>query len=177
MKTFRSLVLAGLGFLLVGSVSTMYGQITKTEGLSEEEKASALLYEFNKDYDVVFKGVEEGLKSAGYEVGYSSKRRNLIESAFKILAADDGFLEIMEQYGKVPYVRSPSWKNGRTKITVNLEKTDGGSIIIKVQAEMSAFEERFLNQWLYWPSNGVIEEDVLQAIVAAVDAQGTDSDL
>ena len=42
---------------------------------------------------------------------------------------------------------------------------------------MSAFEERFLNKWVYWPSNGVIEESVLQSIIKAVEAQGTDSDL
>lgn len=176
MNTFRTLASAVVLTLLAGSLSTMHAQVNLGEGLSEEEKASALLYEFSKDYDVVFKGVEEGLKNAGYEVGYSSKRRNLIESAFKILAPKDDFLEIMEQYGKVPYVRSPSWKDGRTKVTVTLERAES-SIIIKVQAEMSAFEERFLNKWLYWPSNGVIEEDVLQSIIAAVEATGTDSDL
>ncbi len=176
MKTFRFLVIAGIFALLGNLSSSLHAQVNKGEGLSEEEKASALLFEFEKDYDVVFKGVQQGLVDAGYEVYYKSKRRNLVESGFKILAPENDFFEIMEQYGKVPYVRSPSWKNGRVKISITLEET-GSSIIIKVQAEMSAFEERFLNQWLYWPSNGVIEEDVLQAIIAAVEAEGTDSDL
>lgn len=176
MKTFRFLVLAGVLTLLGGLSSSLQAQVNEGEGLTEEQKSSALLYEFEKDYDVVFKGIQQGLVDAGYEVYYKSKRRNLVESGFKILAPEDDFFDIMEQYGKIPYVRSPSWKNGRTKISVTLEET-GSSIIIKVQAEMSAFEERFLNKWLYWPSNGVIEEDVLQAIIAAVDAEGSDSDL
>ena len=176
MKTFRFFILAGTLAFLGAIFSDLHAQVNTGEGLSEEEKSSALLFEFEKDYDVVFKGIQKGLVDAGYEVSYKSKRRNLIESGFKILAPEDDFFEIMEQYGEVPYVRSPSWKNGRTKISVTLEET-GSSIIIKVQAEMSGFEERFLNQWLYWPSNGVIEEDVLQAVIAAVEEEGSDSDL
>ena len=76
----------------------------------------------------------------------------------------------MEQYGKIPYVRSPSWKNGRTLVTVKLEENGTGTTIT-VQAQLSAFEERFLRKWLYWASNGVLEEEALQAIVTAVESE------
>lgn len=176
MRIFRVVVTAGLVALFGIAAGQLHAQVNTGEGLEEEQKASALLYEFEADYDVVFKGIQTGLVEAGYDVSYASKRRNLVESGFKILAPEDDFYDIMEQYGKVPYVRSPSWKNGRTKVSVTLEET-GSTIVIKVQAEMSAFEERFLNKWLYWPSNGIIEEDVMQAIVAAVEAENQGSDL
>ena len=115
--------------------------------------------------------LKKGLVAAGYEVDYASKRKKLIESKFRILAPEDDFFEIMEQYGKVPYVRSPSWKNGRTLLSVRLEENDGGSVTITVQAELSAFEERFLRKWLYWSSNGVLEEEALAAIVTEVDSE------
>jgi len=36
---------------------------------------------------------------------------------------------------------------------------------------LSAFEERFLRKWVYWPSNGILEEEVLQSIITAVEAE------
>ena len=169
MNMFRIFAFIGAVMLLTGPFSLLKAQVDD-EALSEEELNSALVYEFNKDFDVVFEGVQKGLVNAGYEVDYASKRKKLIESKFKILAPKDDFFDIMEQYGRIPYVRSPSWENGRTLVTVRLEETGGGTTIT-VQAQLSAYEKRFLNKWLYWASNGVLEEEALQAIVAAVDSE------
>ena len=170
MKMLRNLAVIAALALISGSFALLNAQVDD-ESLSEEELNSALVYEFDKDFDVVFEGVKKGLADAGYEVDYASKRKMLVESKFKILAVDDNFFETMEQYGKIPYVRSPSWKNGRTLVSIRFEENTAGTVTITVQAELSAFEERFLRKWLYWASNGVIEEDVLQSIVAAVDAE------
>ena len=170
MKTFRTLAFFGTCILFAGSFTLLNAQI-EDESLSEEELNSALVHEFYKDFDIIFEGVKKGLEAAGYGIDYASKRKKLIETKFQILTADDDFFDIMEQYGKIPYVRSPSWKNGRTSVSVRLEENDDGSVTITVQAELSAFEERFLRKWLYWPSNGVIEEETLKEIVTAVDAE------
>ncbi len=169
MKMIRTFAFIGALVLLTGSFSILKGQVDD-EALTEEELNTALVYEFDKDFDVVFEGVKKGLEAAGYEVDYASKRKKLIETKFKVLAPEDDFFDIMEQYGKIPYVRSPSWKNGRTLVTVKLEENGTGTTIT-VQAQLSAFEERFLRKWLYWASNGVLEEEALQAIVTAVESE------
>ncbi|MCB0712965.1 MAG: hypothetical protein KDD67_11605 [Ignavibacteriae bacterium] len=169
MKMFRTFAFVGAMLLFTGAFSLLSAQVDD-EALSEEELNSAIVYEFDKDFDVVFQGVQKGLVDAGYEVDYASKRKKLIETKFRILAPEDDFFDIMEQYGKIPYVRSPSWKNGRTLVSVRLEENGSGTTIT-VQAQLSAYEGRFLNKWLYWVSNGVLEEQALSAIVAAVDAE------
>lgn len=139
---------------------------------SADTLGTALLYEFQKDYDVVFKAVKEALTSVGYDVNYASKKKNLIETSYKILAKDedDDFFDVMSEYGDVPYIRSPGWKNGRTKISVTFEQLQNGKVAVKVLAILSGFEARFTNQWHYWKSNGKLEEEAMNAIVASVEA-------
>ncbi len=162
-------------FLLTAPMLT--AQVNQ-EGIEEEERTSALVYEFDADFDVVFDGVKKGLIAAGYDVDYASKRKKLVESQFKILAGeDDDFFEVMEEYGEVPYVRSPKWINGRAMVSVRFEEGASGTITITVTAELSAFEKRFVNNWIYWTSNGLIEENVLTSIISTVEAASEGSDL
>ena len=165
---------AALLMTLAGAVSAA-AQVND-ESLSDEEKPSALLYEFSKDFDVVFEGVQKGLIDAGYEIDIASKRKKEVSTKFKILSpGEDDFFDNMEPYGEVPYVRSPSWKDGRVSLTVRFEETGSGTVMITVSGELSGFEERFLRKWLWWTSNGVLEEAALQSIVTAVDgAEGSD---
>lgn len=163
--------------LLLFASATATAQVNQ-EGIAEEDRTSALVYEFDADFDVVFDAVQKGLVEAGYEVQYKSKRRKLVESQFRILAGeDDDFFDIMEQYGEVPYVRSPKWVNGRAMVSIRFEENATGTVAITVTAELSAFESRFVNNWIYWTSNGLIEEEVLTAIISAVEASTEGSDL
>jgi hypothetical protein len=138
-----------------------------------EEKdtlGTALLQEFNKEFDLVFKSVRNALDSSGYKVNYTSKKRKLIETEFKQLAEEDSFHETMNRYGDVPYMRSPGWTIGRTKITVNFEQIDSARTAVKVLAQLSGYEDRFTNLWHYWRSNGKLEEEVMNAIIKEVEA-------
>lgn len=132
---------------------------------------SALLYEFKQDYDVVFKGVKEALTELGYEVTYSSKKRNLIETSFKQLADADNFYDVMNLYGEIPYMRSPGWSIGRVKVTVSFEPVDSVRTAIKVLAQLSGFEEQFTNMWHYWASNGRIEQEVMSSIITRMEGK------
>lgn len=169
---------SALLFILTLGLPALHAQTTDDGGIAEEDRTAALVYEFNYDFDVVFEGIKKGLENAGYEVGYASKRKSVVESEFKMLTDEDSdFFEVMEQYGKIPYIRSPRWRSGRVLVTTRLEKNEEtGLVTITLTAEMSAFEERFQNNWIYWNSNGILEEQALEAIVQAVDetAQGSD---
>ena len=172
---FRTLILLMMTFV---GATALNAQTTDDAGIAEEDRTSALVYEFNNDFDIVFEGIRQGLDAAGYEVGYASKRKKLIESKFKILTPEGSdFFDIMEQYGEIPYIRSPSWRSGRVLITTRLEETGSGTILVTVTAELSAFEERFQNNWIYWNSNGILEEEVLGTIITAVQETAEGSDL
>lgn len=138
-----------------------------------EEKdtlGTALLQEFDKDFDLVFKSVRTALENSGYKVNYTSKKRKLIETEFKQLAEEDTFHEVMAKYGDVPYMRSPGWTIGRAKVSVNFEQIDSTRTAVKVLAQLSGYEDRFTNLWHYWRSNGKIEEEVMNAVIKEVEA-------
>jgi hypothetical protein len=134
---------------------------------------SMLLNEYDKDFDVVFKAVKTALESQGFVVNYASKKRNLIETEFKILANEDTFDDEMAKWGDVPYMRSPGWTIGRVKITVEFERLDNGKTGVKLQGLLSGYEARFTNRWHYWRSNGKIEQAAMDAITSAVEASTT----
>ena len=136
-----------------------------------DTSASSLVAEYELDYDNVFKIVKTTLAELGYPENYASKKRSLIETAFKQLATADDFFEVMGKLGEVPYIRSPGWTIGRAKLMVNFEKLENGKIGVKVLGQLSGYEDRFTNIWHYWKSNGKIEQEAMDAINAAVDRE------
>jgi hypothetical protein len=175
MKIFRLIVplfVLGLTMVLAPEMKAQEPDTTHSVNMADS-LGSTLLNEYEKDFDVVFKAVKKGLEDEGYVVNYASKKRNLIETEFRILAGEDDFDEQMEKYGDVPYIRSPGWTVGRTKLTVEFERLENGKTGVKVQALMSGFEARFTNQWHYWRSNGRLEQSAMDAINAAVEGSNT----
>jgi hypothetical protein len=176
MNFFRFLFLPAIVVVaLVIAAPSANAQVdsAKTEGMPTDSLGSALLNEYAKDYDIVFKATKTALEKLGYEVNFASKKRNLMETSFKVLAEEDTFIDEMEKWGEIPYMRSPGWTVGRTKVTVNFEQLDNGKIAVKVLAQLSGYEARFTNQWHYWRSNGRIEQDAMDAIDQAVAAAET----
>lgn len=128
-----------------------------------------LLNEFDKDFDVTFKAVKTALERAGYVVSYNSKKYKRIETDFLKLADEDTFDEVMEQYGDVPYMRSPGWTTGRAKIFITFEQLDTNKTAVKLLVQLSGYEARFTNAWHYWQSNGKLEEVAMNFIVQTIE--------
>ncbi len=169
MKAFRILLLPAL--LLTVSLLCASPAVAQDSGGGDEvgaDTTSALLNEYDLEYELVFQAVKDGLSKLGYDVTYASKHKHLIETSFKILAHEDDFWDVMKQYGEIPFKRSPRWTVGRAKISVRLEELDGKTSI-KISSILSGYESRFDNTWLYWPSNGKLEQQALDAINDAVD--------
>lgn len=135
-----------------------------------DTNTTALLQEFDKEFDLIFKSVRTALDSSGYIVNYQSKKKKLIETEFRQLAEEENFHEVMNKFGDVPYMRSPGWTIGRTKISVSFEQIDTARTAVKVLAQLSGYEDRFTNLWHYWRSNGKIEEEVMNAIIKEVES-------
>lgn len=162
-------IFASLALLFLIAAGNVWGQQEGEQPLSTDTLGSALSYEFRLDFDIVFKGVKNALEGLGYEVNYASKKKRLIETNFKQLATEDDFYDTMSEYGDVPYMRSPGWTIGRVKVNISFEEIDSVRTGINVLAQLSGFEERFTNIWHYWGSNGRIEQEVMQAIIAKLE--------
>lgn len=174
MKLMNNLrVIALVAFTLIAASTAAIAQedTVKPSKKAVDTLGSALLNEFNKDFDVTFKAVKSALESVGWVVTYSSRKYKRIETDFKQLANEDTFNDVMDQYGDVPYMRSPGWTIGRAKLFVTFEQIDSVRTAVKVLAQMSGYEERFTNTWHYWRSNGKLEEEAMNAIVSAVEAK------
>jgi hypothetical protein len=136
-----------------------------------DTSASSIVAEYDLDYDNVFKIVKTALSELGYPDNYASKKKRLIETAFRPLAEAGDFFKTMSEYGEVPYIRSPGWTVGRAKLMVNFETLENGKVTVKVLAQLSGYEERFTNLWHYWKSNGRLEQEAMDAINAAIDKE------
>lgn len=177
MKNVRLITLGLCTFFLALIVSPLLHAQEETPkdtmkpAILTDTLGAALLNEFSKDFDEVFKSVRTALEGSGYIVNYTSKKRKLIETEFRQLANPDNFYDEMEKYGDVPYLRSPGWTIGRVRVSVTFEQVDSARTGVKVLAQLSGYEERFTNMWHYWRSNGKIEEEVMNAIVATVEGK------
>ncbi len=175
MKNIR-LLLPGLVLLLAlfAWSPALHAQIFDSNVVPPTEEkdtlGTALLQEFDKDFDDVFKATRTALETLGYKVTYASKKRKLVETDFKQLANEDNFHDVMNTFGDVPYMRSPGWTIGRTKVTVDFEQIDSTRTAVKVLAQLSGYEDRFTNLWHYWRSNGKIEEEAMNAIIKEIES-------
>ena len=172
MKMYRLFTIALFGFIALFLAPAAQAQTPAEETAPADTMASALLNEFDMEYDIVFKAVRTGLESIGYQINYASKKRNTIETSFKTLTneAQDNFNEVMPEYGEIPYMRSPGWTVGRNRVLVTFEQLESGKVGVKVVAMLSGYEDRFTNRWHYWGSNGKLEQLAMEAIVSAVDS-------
>ena len=171
MNSIRPILLSTvLAVVALFAAPSAYAQVPELnfdirgEG-KQDSLGVALESAFPKDYDVVFKASRLALEKLGYLVNYSSKKRSLMETEFKILADEDTFHDTMAVYGQIPFMRSPGWTIGRTKVSINfVADSTGTNTTVKVLAMMSGHEDRFTNMWHYWKSNGTIEKMIMDAI-------------
>lgn len=136
-----------------------------------DTSASAVISEYEMEFDNVFKAVRAALVQLGYADNYASRKKGFIETGFRQLVEGSDFFDVMSIYGEVPYIRSPGWTVGRAKMMVNFEKLDNGKVTVKVLGQLSGYEGRFTNVWHYWKSNGRLEEEAMDAINMAVDKE------
>lgn len=138
------------------------------EGQQVDTAKHPITQTFSLEYDLVFRAVKTALEKKGYIIGNASKKNRRIETEFRPLAEEDAFYETMEKYGEIPYMRSPGWTIGRCQVFVTFKVDDGGHTSATVLAELSGYEARFENRWVYWGSNGDLEKEAMDAITAAV---------
>jgi|GEM_PF-1755292 len=161
-RTPRWALLAALVFLLPVIAHA------QEEGTTLDTASKPISQTFTLEYDLVFRAVKTALERNGYTIGYASKKNRRIETEFRQLTQEDTFFDIMEKYGEIPYMRSPGWSIGRSQVFVNFASNEAGHTTATVNVQLSGYEGRFENRWIYWPSNGILEKEAMDSIVVAV---------
>lgn len=167
-------VFALLAVFFAPAAQAQEGQVNQNDtnyAAPVDTTASAVIAEYDMEYDNVFKAVRAALIGLGYPDNYASRKKMLIETGFRILVEGSDFFDVMQTYGEVPYIRSPGWTVGRAKMMVTFEKLENGKVTVKVLGQNSGYEGRFTNLWHYWKSNGRLEQEAMDAINAAVDTE------
>ena len=93
-------------------------------------------------------------------------------SDFCMLATgEDTTADYMEQFGDLPRIRGGIWITGRIQYKVNVKEIGVRQTVMILRAELSGFEEFITNRVYFWTSNGILERQMRDAIVAKVAAK------
>lgn len=168
-RTVRWALLATLALLLPAMARAQEGTAPA------DTAAKPATQNFALEYDLVFRAAKTALEKQGYTIGYASKKNRRIETEFRQLTEEETFFDVMEKYGEIPYMRSPGWTIGRCQIVVTFNVDDAGRTNATVLAQLSGYEGRFENRWIYWASNGVLEKESMDALTAAVADESKNS--
>jgi len=92
-------------------------------------------------------------------------------SDFCMLATgEDTTADYMEKFGELPRIRGGIWITGRIQYKVNVKEIGVRQTVMILRAELSGFEEFITNRVYFWVSNGILEQQMRDAIVAKVEA-------
>ncbi len=160
-----------LRWTLLAAVALLLPSLASAQDAPPDTAAKPLSQTFALEYDLVYRAVKTALERSGYTVGYASKKNQRVETEFRQLAEEENFFDNMEKYGEIPYMRSPGWTVGRCQIVVTFASSDAGHTTANVTAQLSGYEARFENRWIYWSSNGVLEKQAMDSIVVAVNEE------
>ena len=96
-------------------------------------------------------------------------------SDFCMLATgEDTTADHMEQYGELPRIRGGIWITGRVQYKVNVKEIGVRKTVMILRCELSGFEEFITNRVYFWTSNGILERQMRDAILAKVAAKTDD---
>ena len=97
-------------------------------------------------------------------------------SDFCILAeGEDTTKATIEKYSQVPRIRGGIWVTCRVQYKINVREEEGGITKIILRAEMSGFEEFITAANHFWVSNGILERQMMETILAKVKKKQAES--
>jgi hypothetical protein len=87
-----------------------------------------------------------------------------------LVKGEDSTRKYMEQFGELPRIRGGIWVAGRVQYKVNVKEEGVRQTKIVLRAEVSGFEEFITNAIHFWVSNGILEQRMMDAIMAKINA-------
>lgn len=90
-------------------------------------------------------------------------------SEFCLLAqGTDTTKNVMKRYSEVPRIRNGMWSTFRIQYKINLKEEEGNTTKIILRVQFSGFEEYITQETHFWNSNGILEKQMMERILANV---------
>lgn len=132
------------------------------------EALKASIEEFGCPKPQVIKVIEPAEEGGLYKGQYVSD--------YCVLAnGEDTTKATIEKYSEVPRIRGGIWVTCRVQYKINVKEEDGGVTKIILRAEMSGFEEFITAANHFWVSNGVLERQMMETILAKIKKRQAES--
>lgn len=84
----------------------------------------------------------------------------------------DSVKAYIKKYSELPRIRGGIWTTCRVQFTFNLKEVEDGKVKIILRAQMSGYEEFITQSTHFWPSNGILERDMMARVLKASTAGG-----
>ncbi len=136
--------------------------------------AMAPMKDTKKTYDAEFGSVYKAVKKAISETGCLLEKdvakqgadglyKGKVASTFCVLYSgiDSAYEEMVKYAEKIPRVRAATWSSLRVQYTFYLQEDEDGMVELKLQTELSGFEEYITSKFHFFDSNGVLDEQIL----------------
>jgi hypothetical protein len=82
----------------------------------------------------------------------------------------DSVKAYIKKYSEVPRIRGGIWTTCRVQYTFNLKEVEDGKTKIILRAQMSGYEEFITQATHFWPSNGVLEREMMARLLKNLSA-------
>ena len=114
-------------------------------------------------YDSVYKAAKGMLEGHNYKVVVDKKRDGILETDVFMNVEYDSVIDVMTQFGEVPFIPSADWKWGQHSVKCIIKQVDT-VVHLKIIAQPRAFDRHTTNKWEYFESNGKIENDLFDDV-------------
>jgi hypothetical protein len=132
------------------------------------ESLKTAIEEFGCPKPQVIKVIEPAEEGGLYKGQYVSD--------YCVLAqGEDTTKATIQKYSDVPRIRGGIWVTCRVQFKINVREEEGGITKIILRAEMSGFEEFITAANHFWVSNGILERQMMETIMAKVKKKQAES--
>lgn len=132
------------------------------------ESLKSAIEEFGCPKPQVIKVIEPAEEGGLYKGQYVSD--------YCVLAqGEDTTKATINKYSEVPRIRGGIWVTCRVQYKINVKEEEGGVTKIILRAEMSGFEEFITAANHFWVSNGVLERQMMDTIIAKIKKKQAES--
>jgi len=114
-------------------------------------------------YDSVWKASKAAVTEGQWKIITDKKKDGILETDVKMVVESDSIIEVMNQFGEVPFIPSADWKWGQNQVKLILKQVDT-VVHLKVFAALRSFDQHTINKWAYFDSNGKIENDLFDEV-------------
>ncbi len=132
------------------------------------ESLKTAIEEFGCPKPQVIKVIEPAEEGGLYKGQYVSDYCVLAEG-------EDTTKATIQKYSDVPRIRGGIWVTCRVQYKINVREEEGGITKIILRAEMSGFEEFITAANHFWVSNGILERQMMETILAKVKNKQAES--